>query len=109
MIQNCNTSIPHNSPPNKRVKHKLSTVEESCQQLELFPLLKKRQKPQISSVPGVSPKDPKRYRVKLGDEILGDKLTLDEALHLINSTNVLSFSNNLKSRRRRSHHGFSNY
>jgi hypothetical protein len=37
-------------------------------------------KPQIVSIPGVSPKDRFRYRVILGNQILGTKLTLDEAL-----------------------------
>ena len=31
------------------------------------------QKPQISSIPGISPKEPHRYRVMLGDGILGDR------------------------------------
>jgi hypothetical protein len=59
---------------------------ESFQQLELFPLPKplpkKRRKPQISSVPGVSVKDPFRYRVMVGDRILGEYLAIDEALQL---------------------------
>lgn len=52
---------------------------------ELFPLPLKCQKPQISSVSGVSGVSPKvrnRYRVVLGDAILGDKLSLDEALQV---------------------------
>jgi hypothetical protein len=40
------------------------------------------QKPQILSVPGISPKQRDRYRVVMGDRILGDQLTLDEALLL---------------------------
>lgn len=52
------------------------------QQLELFSLHPKRQKAQISSIPGASPKNRHRYRVTLGDRILGDRLTLDEALEL---------------------------
>jgi len=40
------------------------------------------QKPQISSISGISPKEPHRYRVMLGGEILGERLTLDEALKL---------------------------
>jgi hypothetical protein len=50
-------------------------------QLELFPQQQKR-KPQISSVPGISPKERNRYRVTLGNQVLGDRLTLDEALKL---------------------------
>jgi hypothetical protein len=42
----------------------------------------KPQKSQISSIPGVSPKQRNRYQVQLGDEILGTHLTLDEALSL---------------------------
>jgi hypothetical protein len=40
------------------------------------------QKPQISSIAGISSKQRDRYRVMLGDEVLGDRLTLDEALEL---------------------------
>jgi hypothetical protein len=48
----------------------------------LLPLAldRKSQKPQIVSVPGVSPKQRDRYRVLFGSEILGDFLTLDEAI-----------------------------
>lgn len=44
--------------------------------------LHKQRKPQISSIPGTSPKQRDRYRVVLGGEILGEKLTIDEALKL---------------------------
>jgi hypothetical protein len=44
--------------------------------------LELRQKPQISSIPGVSPKARRRYKVVFGSEVLGDQLTLDEALQL---------------------------
>jgi hypothetical protein len=44
--------------------------------------LQLRQKPQISSIPGVSPKQRDRYRVVFGSEVLGDRLTLDEAIAL---------------------------
>ena len=43
---------------------------------------KKKRKAQIASVPGISPKERDRYRVVMGDRILGDRLTLDEALKL---------------------------
>lgn len=73
MLQNCSkTSIANYG----------KSHHNPYQQLELFPLPKKRQKPQISSIPGVSPKERDRYRVMIGDRILGDKLTLDEALKL---------------------------
>jgi hypothetical protein len=39
-------------------------------------------KPQITSIPGASPKQRERYRVALGDEILGDFLNLDAAIEL---------------------------
>jgi hypothetical protein len=42
-----------------------------------------QQKPQIQSIPGVSAKEPRRYRVTLNGEILGDKLTADEAIKLV--------------------------
>ncbi len=55
-------------------------------QLELFAApdtgLCLKVKPQISSIPEISPKERRRYRVKLGDKILGDRLTLDEALKI---------------------------
>jgi hypothetical protein len=40
------------------------------------------EKPQIVSIPGVPPKEQHRYRVTLGNQILGDRLTLDQALAL---------------------------
>jgi hypothetical protein len=64
----------------------LSQLKKNCKndnhshQLALS--LELRQKPQISSIPGVSPKQRDRYRVVMGDRILGDRLTLDEALKL---------------------------
>ncbi len=44
--------------------------------------LKKRQKPQISSIPGVPANERQRYRVMVAGEILGDYLSADEALEL---------------------------
>lgn len=43
----------------------------------------KSQKPQIVSVSGLSPKERDRYRVVIGSEILGDRLTLDQAIKLV--------------------------
>ncbi len=40
------------------------------------------QKPQISSIPGIPARERHRYRVTLNGKILGDKLTIDEALKL---------------------------
>ncbi len=62
------------------------TVSQSSdkiqQQLELFPLASKRQKAQISSIPGVCPKERNRYRVSVDGVILGNCLSVDEALRL---------------------------
>jgi hypothetical protein len=62
----------HHNPLSGRTSH----------QLELFPFTNKHQKAQITSVPGISPKERNRYRVKLGSAIWGDRLTLDEALRI---------------------------
>jgi hypothetical protein len=40
------------------------------------------QKPQISSISGILPTERNRYRVVLGNRILGERLTFDEALEL---------------------------
>ncbi|HEY9893078.1 MAG TPA: hypothetical protein V6D37_14975 [Candidatus Sericytochromatia bacterium] len=37
-------------------------------------------KPQISSIPGISPKIQNRYRVTLRSRILGDRLTIEQAI-----------------------------
>lgn len=67
--------IYHNPPPHN---------DDTLGQLELFPCApSSRQKPQIVSTPGVSPKQRNRYRVVTGDRILGDRLTLDQALALV--------------------------
>lgn len=62
------------------------SVRQSPQQLELFAApntgLVLKTKPQIVSIPGISLKELHRYRVTLGSRILGDRLTLDEALKL---------------------------
>lgn len=55
---------------------------DSSSQLELFPLCNKSQKAQISSIPGTSLKDPNRYRVSMGNVVLGDRLTIDQVLKL---------------------------
>jgi len=46
-------------------------------------------KPQIASIPGASHKELHRYRVILGSEVLGDRLTLDEAIALANQSTHL--------------------
>jgi hypothetical protein len=47
-----------------------------------LPIFARRRKPQICSRPNVLPGAKNRYRVVFGDRILGDFLTLDEALAL---------------------------
>jgi hypothetical protein len=59
------------------------SVKQLCfwnppQSLELF----RQQKPQISSIPGISPKQRDRYQVLIGDVVLGAHLSLDDALKL---------------------------
>jgi hypothetical protein len=54
---------------------------ESLQQPQKI-TFQKRQKPQIVSIPGIPPREPNRYRVILGEQILGERLALDEALAL---------------------------
>jgi hypothetical protein len=53
----------------------LVAPQKPASQSELF-----SRKPQISSIPGISPRERNRYRVTLGDEVIGDRLDLDEAL-----------------------------
>jgi hypothetical protein len=65
MTKKRNTNIPRKSLVNWK-------------QLELFPLQVK--KPQVSSIPGVSPKERRRYQVKIGDRIIASHLDIDDAL-----------------------------
>jgi hypothetical protein len=67
----CSTIVPHDATQAKR-------PQQLCLPLE-SPYTKPK-KAQISSIPGVSPKERNRYRVMLGDVILGDHLSLDEAI-----------------------------
>jgi hypothetical protein len=55
---------------------------KSCQQLELFPSFHNRQKPQIESTPGISPKERDRYRVMIGDKVVASQLNADDAAKL---------------------------
>jgi len=68
MKKNCNLSVTRKSP-------------EQGRQLELFQNLISK-KPQIVSIPGASVKEENRYRVTLAGEILGDCLTIEQALKL---------------------------
>jgi hypothetical protein len=73
MKEKCNLSVTHNPLVEGR-------------QLELFTHTGDRHKPQISSIPGISPKQRDRYRVVRGDVVSGDRLTLDEAIALANQS-----------------------
>jgi hypothetical protein len=72
----CNSSVTQAKPPQQ-----LCLFLETAQQPQKV-AFQKRQKPQIVSVPGVSPKERNRYQVRLDNQILGDRLALDEALAL---------------------------
>jgi hypothetical protein len=74
--KNCATTIAQNSPAHRR-------------QLELFNYTGKRHKPQISSIPGIHPRERNRYQVKLADAFLGTHLTLDQAIALANQSTHL--------------------
>jgi hypothetical protein len=57
--------------------------------LDPLHLLNKRQKPQVSSIPGVSVTERERYRVMIGDRIIATGLNIDDALEVAaNSTPV---------------------
>lgn len=49
---------------------------------DLFNQLSKRQKPQIESIPGVLPKERKRYQIKVGEQVIATNLSIDEALQV---------------------------
>jgi hypothetical protein len=55
-----------------------TSKQSSKQQIQAF-----SKKPQISSIPGVPPRERHRYRVTLGDKLLGEYLDLDQALQLV--------------------------
>jgi hypothetical protein len=54
-----------------------SDSQPKAPQLQMF-----TKKAQISTIPGMSSKERNKYCVKLGDAVLGERLTLDEALKL---------------------------
>jgi len=66
----CNLSVTRKSPAQGR-------------QLEIFSQNLISQKPQIASIPGMSIREKNRYRVTLAGEILGDYLTIEQALQLV--------------------------
>jgi hypothetical protein len=83
--------LAQNPPVEGREKRNASRSSQKPKQLNIWESpqstapeasLFHRNRPQIVSIPGVSPKEQHRYRVKAGDEVLGDRLTLDEALKL---------------------------
>jgi hypothetical protein len=62
---------------NNNHSHQLALPLASPQKPEIF-----CQKPQVESIPGISVKQRDRYRVIFHDQVLGDRLTLDEAVIL---------------------------
>jgi hypothetical protein len=70
-------SQSHRDYKNNNHSHQLALPLASPQKPEIF-----RHKPQVESIPGISVKERDRYRVVLGHRILGDRLTLDEAVIL---------------------------
>jgi hypothetical protein len=76
--KDCATSIPQNSLVKGR-------------QLDLFVRQGNLHKPQILSIPGISMKRRDRYRVMVGNEVLGEFLTIDKALPLAQGERVDSF------------------
>ncbi len=54
-----------------------SVYQPKAPKLEAF-----TKKAQISTIPGISPRERHRYRVTFGSEVLGERLTVDEALKL---------------------------
>ena len=82
-----NISVPH-STPKQGLSATRQASRESGGSQDFFQLslpiasLQEQQKPQISSIPEIPPKQRDRYRVMLGDLVLGDRVTLDEALKL---------------------------
>lgn len=95
--KSCSTIVPQGATQAKPPQQLCLPLEMPQKKPEGF-ALQKRQKPQISSIPGISPRIRNRYRVVLGDEVLGTELDLDAALQLADSTKAVNFSNNLKSR-----------
>ena len=79
----CSTIVPYGATQAKHFQQLCLALEPPQIKPEAEYLLHgKRHKPQITSIPGISPKQRNRYRVVLGREILGERLTLDEALKL---------------------------
>jgi hypothetical protein len=68
---------------NQKIAYTTSICDTKAKK-HLFP-----SKPQISSTPGASPKQRDRYRVLLGEQVLGDNLTLDEALSIAKGEGTL--------------------
>jgi hypothetical protein len=56
--------------------------EENSPPLHPLKHLKKRQKPQISSISGVSVKEPRRYQITIDDEIVATRLTSAQAFEI---------------------------
>ena len=81
------------SPENKSEIHgKSSRASNSSVSLQKTPNLQRftrKQNPQISSIPGICPKDRHRYQVTHETELLGDRLTIDQAILLANQSTHL--------------------
>jgi hypothetical protein len=84
--------LAQNSPVEGRNNRDASRISRKSKQLTIWETQQSpvaeaglfRNKPQIVSIPGISPKERHRYRVLLGDKVLGDFLSLDEAIALAN-------------------------
>jgi hypothetical protein len=86
-----------NPPVEGRQKRDASRLSEKSKQVNLWKSPQSpvpeaglfRQKPQIVSISGISLKELHRYQVVLRGEVLGDRLTLDEAIALANQSTHL--------------------
>jgi hypothetical protein len=82
----CSIIVPHGATQAKHSEQlclPLDTLQKSSTtEIQSNSPCTKPKKAQISSISGISPRERNRYRVLLGDRILGDRLTIDEALKL---------------------------
>lgn len=92
-----NISVDYSTPKGclsatKQAVRESGVSQDFCggKQLSLFESLQsterggfqKPPRPQISSIPGILPKERDRYQVKLGDRVLGTHVSIDEALRI---------------------------
>jgi hypothetical protein len=78
--KSCSTTVPQNQE--EQSLQSLTSINYNNRLNRAIVNCGTPRKPQIESIPGASVKEPHRYRVTLNGEILGDKLTSDEALKL---------------------------